>query len=73
MIGRSSIIDATWTEYDGLRCNDNLSSTTSSAKTNKYVDFLKHFENGLKIIRGSDLIRNAFRLSRNSYLSMTTR
>lgn len=73
MIGRSSIIDATWTEYDGLRCNDNLSSSTASGKTNKYVDFLKHFENGLKIIRGSDLIRNAFRLSRNSYLSMTTR
>nr|XP_027198399.1 collagen alpha-1(IX) chain-like [Dermatophagoides pteronyssinus] len=72
MIGRSSIIDATWTEYDGLRCNDNLSSSTASGKTNKYVDFLKHFENGLKIIRGSDLIRNAFRLSRNSYLSMTT-
>lgn len=59
---------ATWTEHDGLLCNGD-----SSRRTNKYVDFLKHFENGLKIIRGSDLIRNAFRLNQNSYLSMTTR
>ncbi|XP_075584808.1 uncharacterized protein LOC124498751 isoform X2 [Dermatophagoides farinae] len=58
---------ATWTEHDGLLCNGD-----SSRRTNKYVDFLKHFENGLKIIRGSDLIRNAFRLNQNSYLSMTT-